>query len=76
MKEQKQEKGSPVQPETNPEPEQPKGGTPRVSRVREYMKAKFPERQWTDDEEFDDALADRLAEAEAAIEGHERANRM
>ncbi len=75
MKEQKQEKGSPVQPETNPEPEQPQGGTPRVSRVREYMKAKFPERQWADDEEFDDALADRLAEADAAIEGHERANR-
>lgn len=75
MKEQQQEKGSPVQPETNPEPEQPQGGAPRPSRVREYMTAKFPERQWADEAEFDDALADHLTEADAQLKGHERANR-
>lgn len=51
------------------------GEAPRVSRVREFMTAKFPERQWADDDEFDNALADHLSEADEKIKGNERANK-
>ena len=32
--------------------------TPRVSRVREYMTAKFPDREFGDDSELEQALYD------------------
>lgn len=38
--------------------------TPRVSRVREYMTAKFPDREFGDDSELEQALYDYLTQSD------------
>ena len=49
--------------------------TPRVSRVREYMTAKFPDREFGDDSELEQALYDYLTQSDKKIAGHEAANK-
>ena len=46
--------------------------TPRVSRVREYMTAKFPDREFGDDSELEQALYDYLTQSDKKIAGHRR----
>ena len=41
--------------------------TPRVSRVREYMTAKFPDREFGDDSELEQALYDYLTQSDKKI---------
>lgn len=48
---------------------------PRVSRVREYMTAKFPDRQFADEDDYENTLYDYLAESDKKIAGHEAANK-
>lgn len=48
---------------------------PGVSRVREYMTAKFPDRQFTDEDDYEKTLYDYLAENDKKIAGHEAANK-
>ena len=40
---------------------------PRVSRVREYMTAKFPDRQFADEDDYENTLYDYLAESDKKI---------
>ena len=49
--------------------------TPRISRVREYMTAKFPDREFGDDSELEQALYDYLTQSDKKIAGHEAANK-
>lgn len=49
--------------------------TPHVSRVREYMTAKFPDREFGDDDELEQALYDYLTQSDKKIAGHEAANK-
>lgn len=56
---------------TTQQPEQ----TPRISRVREYMTTKFPDREFGDDSELEQALYDYLTQSDKKIEGHEAANK-
>lgn len=56
-------------------PDRAQAEVPRVSRVREYMTAKFPDRQFADENEYDDALYDYLADNDRKLAGHEAANR-
>lgn len=48
---------------------------PRVSRVREYMTAKFPDRQFSDEDDYENTLYDYLEENDKKIAGHEAANK-
>ena len=48
---------------------------PRVSRVREYMTAKFPDRQFADEDDYENTPYDYLAESDKKIAGHEAANK-
>lgn len=48
---------------------------PRVSRVREYMTAKFPDRQFADEDDYENTLYDYLAKNDQKIAGHEAANK-
>lgn len=49
--------------------------TPHVSRVREYMTAKFPDREFGGDDELEQALYDYLTQSDKKIAGHEAANK-
>lgn len=57
--------------ETNVEGSQ----TPKISRIREYMTAKFPDRTYTDDDDFDNALLEHLQASDAKIAGNDEANK-
>lgn len=48
---------------------------PRISRIREYMTAKFPDRQYADEDDYENALYDYLTQSDKKIAGHEAANR-
>lgn len=48
---------------------------PRVSRIREYLTAKFPDRHFTDEDEYENTLYDYLEENDKKIAGHEAANK-
>lgn len=57
--------------ETNVEGSQ----TPKISRIREYMTAKFPDRTYTDDDDFDNAVLEHLKTSDAKIAGNDAANK-
>lgn len=54
--------------------EAPKG-TPRISRVREYMTAKFPDREFPDDEGLETALLEHVKGLDDRVAGNDRANK-
>lgn len=53
---------------------EPQVQPPKTSAIRDYMSAKFPDKQYPDDHAFDTALLDHLSAADAKIAGNEQAN--